>query len=141
MTVKNRICLWYDGDAQEAAKFYAATFPDTRITGIQRAPCDYPSGKQDDALVVEFTCMGIGVMGLDGGPMFPQSEAFSFQIMTEDQEETDRYWTPSSVNGGQESQCGWCKDKWGVSWQTTPASSPKRRWVRIGPRPSAGSTR
>jgi 2-polyprenyl-6-hydroxyphenyl methylase/3-demethylubiquinone-9 3-methyltransferase len=120
MTVKNRICLWYDHDAEAAARFYAATFPDTRITAVQRAPGDYPSGKQGDVLVVEFTCMGVPVMGLNGGPRFPQSEAFSFQVVTEDQEETDRYWDAIVGNGGQESQCGWCKDRWGVSWQITP---------------------
>jgi 2-polyprenyl-6-hydroxyphenyl methylase/3-demethylubiquinone-9 3-methyltransferase len=120
MTHKNKICLWYDHDAEAAATFYAATFPDTRITGVQRAPGDYPGGKQGNVLVVEFTCMGIPVMGLNGGPEFPQSEAFSFQVMTEDQEETDRYWNAIVGNGGQESQCGWCKDKWGVSWQITP---------------------
>jgi predicted 3-demethylubiquinone-9 3-methyltransferase (glyoxalase superfamily) len=120
MTPRNRICLWFDHDAEEAARFYAATFPDTRITAIQRAPGDHPSGKQGDVLVVEFTCMGIPVIGLNGGPAFPQSEAFSFQVATEDQEETDRYWNAIVGNGGQESACGWCKDRWGVSWQITP---------------------
>jgi len=120
MTDKNKICLWYDHDAEAAATFYAATFPDTLITGVQRAPGDYPGGKQGNVLVVEFTCMGIPVMGLNGGPQFPQSESFSFQVMTEDQEETDRYWNAIVGNDGQESQCGWCKDKWGVSWQITP---------------------
>jgi len=120
MKIKNRICLWYAGDAGEAANFYAATFPDTRITGEQRAPRDYPNGKKGDLLVVEFTCMGIPVMGLNGGPAFPQSPAFSFQVVTEDQEETDRYWNAIVGSGGQESQCGWCRDKWGVSWQITP---------------------
>jgi len=120
MTDKNKICLWYDHDAEAAATFYAATFPDTLITGVQRAPGDYPGGKQGNVLVVEFTCMGIPVMGLNGGPQFPQSESFSFQVMTEDQEETDRYWNAIVGNDGQESQCGWCKDKWGASWQITP---------------------
>jgi 2-polyprenyl-6-hydroxyphenyl methylase/3-demethylubiquinone-9 3-methyltransferase len=120
MTSKSRICLWYDHDAEEAASFYAATFPDTRITDIQRAPGDYPGGKRGDVLVVEFTCLGLPVMGLNGGPHFPQSEAFSFHVVTEDQEETDRYWNAIVGNGGQEGQCSWCKDKWGVSWQITP---------------------
>lgn len=120
MTPKNRICLWYNHDAEEAANFYAATFPDTRIDNVQRAASDYPGGKQGDALVVEFTVMGVPVIGLNGGPEFPQSEAFSFQVITEDQEETDRYWNAIVGNGGQESQCSWCKDKWGVSWQITP---------------------
>ena len=117
---KNRICLWFDHDAEEAANFYAATFPDTRIDKILRAPGDYPDGEAGAVLVVEFTCMGIAVMGLNGGPQFPQSEAFSFAVLTEDQAETDRYWNAIVGNGGQESQCGWCKDKWGVSWQITP---------------------
>jgi 2-polyprenyl-6-hydroxyphenyl methylase/3-demethylubiquinone-9 3-methyltransferase len=121
MTVKNKICLWYDHDAEEAASFYAATFPDTRITAIHRAPGDYPGGKQGDVLVVEFVCMGIPVIGLNGGPEFRHSEAFSLQVVTEDQEETDRYWNAIVCNGAQESQCSWCKDRWGVSWQITPS--------------------
>ncbi len=120
MTAKNQVCLWYDGDAQEAAAFYAETFPDTRVTATNRAPGDYPDGKAGDVLTVEFTVMGIPVIGLNGGSTFPQSEAFSFQVLTEDQEETDRYWNAIVGNGGQESQCGWCKDKWGLSWQITP---------------------
>ena len=117
---KNQVCLWYNHDAEEAAKFYAATFPDTKVTDVQRSPTDFPDGKEGDVLVVLFECMGIPVIGLNGGSMFPQSEAFSFQVITEDQEETDRYWNAIVGNGGQESQCGWCKDKWGVSWQITP---------------------
>jgi predicted 3-demethylubiquinone-9 3-methyltransferase (glyoxalase superfamily) len=117
---KNTICVWYDKDAEEAANFYAATFPDSQVGAIERAPMDYPGGKSGDVLVVNFTVCGIPCYGLNGGPIFPHSEAFSFQIMTEDQEETDRYWNAIVGNGGQESQCGWCKDKWGVNWQITP---------------------
>jgi 2-polyprenyl-6-hydroxyphenyl methylase/3-demethylubiquinone-9 3-methyltransferase len=117
---KNQVCLWYDREAEEAANFYASVFPDTAVEGVHRSLTDYPGGKQDDVLVVEFTCMGIPVLGLNGGPAFPQSEAFSFQVITENQEETDRYWNAIVGNGGQESQCGWCKDKWGVSWQIAP---------------------
>lgn len=121
MTIaRNTICLWYDRDAEDAAHFYAATFPDSAVTGVFRAPTDFPSGKAGDVLTVTFTVMGIPCMGLNGGPAFPQSEAFSFQILTEDQEETDRYWNAIVGNGGQESACGWCKDRWGVSWQITP---------------------
>ena len=120
MRPKNAVCLWYNHDAEEAANFYAGIFPDTSVGRIIRAPGDYPDGKQGDVLVVEFTCMGIPVIGLNGGPIFPQSEAFSFQVITEDQEETDCYWNAIVDNGGQESQCGWCKDRWGVSWQITP---------------------
>jgi predicted 3-demethylubiquinone-9 3-methyltransferase (glyoxalase superfamily) len=119
-TPKNTICLWYDRDAEEAARFYAATFPNSSIGGIHRAPSDYPDGKAGDVLTVEFTVVGIPCIGLNGGPQFKHSEAFSFQILTEDQEETDRYWNAIVNNGGQESQCGWCKDKWGLSWQITP---------------------
>ena len=118
---KNTICLWYDGDAEEAARFYAKTFPDSSVGAVQRAPGDYPDGKEGDVLVVEFTVVGIPCIGLNGGPQFPHTEAFSFQIATEDQEETDRYWNAIVGNGGKESACGWCKDKWGVSWQITPA--------------------
>ena len=117
---KNTICLWYDGDAEEAARFYAETFPDSHVTAVMRAPSDNPSGRAGDVLTVEFTVAGIPCMGLNGGPTFPQTEAFSFQIATDDQEETDRYWDAIVGNGGQESACGWCKDRWGVSWQITP---------------------
>jgi len=117
---KNTICLWYDHDAEEAANFYAATFPDTKVGAIQRAPSDYPDGKAGDPLVVEFSVMGIPCIGLNGGDMFKHNEAFSFQVATEDQAETDKYWNAIVGNGGQESQCGWCKDKWGISWQITP---------------------
>lgn len=117
---KNKICLWYDKDAEEAARFYAETFPDSEVTAVHRAPSDFPSGKEGDVLVVDFTVVGIPCMGLNGGDYFKHSEAFSFQIATDDQEETDRYWNAIVGNGGQESQCGWCKDKWGLSWQITP---------------------
>jgi len=117
---KNTICLWYERDAEEAARFYAKTFPNSSVGDLQRAPADNPSGKAGDALVVAFTVVGIPCVGINGGPHFKQSEAFSFQISTEDQAETDRYWNAIVGNGGQESQCGWCKDKWGVSWQITP---------------------
>jgi 2-polyprenyl-6-hydroxyphenyl methylase/3-demethylubiquinone-9 3-methyltransferase len=117
---RNRVCLWYEGEAEDAANFYAETFPETRVTNVIRAPGDYPAGEQGGVMVVEFTCLGIPAMGLNGGPAFRHSEAFSFQLITEDQEETDRYWNAIVGNGGQESQCGWCKDKWGVSWQITP---------------------
>lgn len=117
---KNTICLWFDKDAEEAARFYAATFPDSAVTAIRRAPGDYPSGKEGDVLTVEFTVCGIPCLGLNGGPAFTHDEAFSFQIATDDQEETDRYWNAIVGNGGAESECGWCKDKWGLSWQITP---------------------
>ena len=117
---KVTLCLWYEGDAEEAANFYATTFPDSHVGAVHRAPGDYPAGKQGDALTVEFTVIGIPCIGLNGGPMFKHSEAFSFQIATEDQEETDRYWNAIVGNGGAESMCGWCKDKWGLSWQITP---------------------
>ena len=119
--VKNKICLWYDHDAQEAAEFYAKTFSDSYVSAIHRAPGDYPSGKEGDVLTVEFNVMGISCMGLNGGDTFKHNEAFSFQVATEDQEETDRYWNAIINNGGQASACGWCKDKWGVSWQITPS--------------------
>ena len=114
------LCLWYDGAAEEAARFYAATFPDSRVDGVHRAPSDYPSGKAGDVLTVTFTVLGLPCMGLNGGPAFKPNEAFSFQVATDDQAQTDRYWNAIVGNGGQESACGWCKDKWGVSWQITP---------------------
>jgi predicted 3-demethylubiquinone-9 3-methyltransferase (glyoxalase superfamily) len=117
---KNTICLWFDKDAEDAANFYAATFPDSRVTAVYRALSDFPGGKEGDVLTVEFTVCGIPCMGLNGGPVFKQSEAFSFQIATEDQEETDRYWNAIVDNGGKVSDCGWCKDRWGLSWQITP---------------------
>jgi predicted 3-demethylubiquinone-9 3-methyltransferase (glyoxalase superfamily) len=120
MTPKNTICLWYDDDALEAAQFYAATFPDSQVTAVHEAPTDYPGGKKGQVLTVEFTVLGIPCLGLNGGPVFPHSEAFSFQVATDDQAETDRYWNAIVDNGGQESACGWCKDRWGVSWQITP---------------------
>ena len=121
MTVaKNTICIWFDKEAETAARFYAATFPDSKVSAVHRAPSDYPSGKKGDVLTVQFTVCGIPCIGLNGGPHFKQSEAFSFQITTEDQAETDRLWNAIVGNGGQESQCGWCKDKWGVNWQITP---------------------
>ncbi len=117
---KNTICLWFDKDALEAARFYAATFPDSEVTNIFYAPTDFPSGKAGDVLTVEFTVCGVPCIGLNGGPAFDQTEAFSFQIATDTQEETDRYWNAIVNNGGQESACGWCKDRWGISWQITP---------------------
>ena len=120
MTSKNTICLWYDGAAVDAANFYAKTFPDSAVGAVMRAPGDFPDGKQGDVLTVEFTVVGIPCLGLNGGPQFKQSEAFSFQIATDDQRETDRLWNAIVGNGGQESACGWCKDRWGLSWQITP---------------------
>lgn len=120
MTHKNTICLWYDKDAEAAANFYAATFPDSRVTAVRTAPSDFPSGKKGDVLTVEFTVCGTPCIGLNGGPAFRQSEAFSFQIATDDQDETDRYWNAIVGKGGAGSACGWCKDKWGVNWQITP---------------------
>ena len=120
MTSKNTICLWFNKDAQEAARFYATTFPDSRVTAVHHAPSDYPSGKMGDVLTVEFTVLGIPCLGLNGGTAFKHSEAFSFQIATDDQQETNRYWNAIVGNGGQESQCGWCRDRWGISWQITP---------------------
>ena len=120
MIAKNTICIWYDKDAEAAARFYAEVFPDSRVTAVHRAPGDYPSGKEGDVLTVDFTVAGIPCIGLNGGPAFKHSEAFSFQVLTADQAETDRYWNAIVGNGGQESHCGWCKDKWGVSWQITP---------------------
>ena len=120
MTPKNTICLWYDNDALEAARFYSATFPNSTLTAVHNAPSDYPGGKEGQVLVVEFTVFGIPCIGLNGGDTFKQTEAFSFQIATDDQPETDRYWNAIVRNGGEESQCGWCKDRWGISWQITP---------------------
>ena len=117
---KNTICLWYDHDAEEAARFYAETFPDSSVGAIVLAPGDYPSGKEGDVITVNFTVLGIPCIGLNGGPEFKHNEAFSFQVATQDQEETDRYWNAIVNNNGQESECGWCKDKWGVSWQIIP---------------------
>ncbi|HUM39152.1 MAG TPA: VOC family protein [Nitrospira sp.] len=117
---KNTICLWYDKDAEEAAHFYAKTFPDSCVSAVHRAPGDYPSGKKGDVLTVEFTVMGIPCLGLNGGPAFKHNQAFSFQVATVDQAETDRYWNAIVGNGGEESECGWCQDKWGLSWQITP---------------------
>ncbi len=117
---KNTICLWYDREAEDAARFYAATFPDSSVDAVHRAPGDFPSGKQGDVLTVMFTVLGIPCLGLNGGSAFKPSEAFSFQVATADQAETDRYWDTIVGNGGEVSACGWCKDKWGVSWQITP---------------------
>ena len=120
MASKNTICLWYNGTALDAAQFYAATFPDSAVHAVHRAPGDYPSGKQGDVLTVEFSVAGVPCLGLNGGPAFSHTEAFSFQISTDDQAETDRLWNAIISNGGQESACGWCKDRWGLSWQITP---------------------
>ena len=122
---KNTICLWYNDDAEDAARFYAATFPDSSLIAVHRAPGDYPTGKEGNVLTVDFTVLGIPCLGLNGGPAFKHNEAFSFQVATEDQAETDRYWNAIVGNGGQESDCGWCKDKWGVSWQITPIALTK----------------
>ena len=122
---KNTICLWYDGNAEEAARFYAETFPDSYVGAVHRAPADFPTGKQDDVLTVEFTVMGIPCLGLNGGPGVPHNWAFSFQVATTDQAETDRYWNAIVGNGGEESECGWCKDKWGVHWQIMPIALTK----------------
>jgi predicted 3-demethylubiquinone-9 3-methyltransferase (glyoxalase superfamily) len=122
---KNTICLWYEKDAEEAARFYSATFPNSSVGAVHRAPGDSPSGKEGDVLTVEFAVMGITCIGLNGGPMFKQSEAFSFQVATVDQAETDRYWNAIVGNGGEESMCGWCRDKWGLSWQITPIALTK----------------
>ena len=120
MIPRNRVCLWYESDALDAAGFYAATFADTTVDHVQRAPGDYPGGTEGDVFSVEFTVMGIPCLGVNGGPAFRHGEAFSFQVVTEDQEETDRYWNAIVDNGGEASQCSWCKDRWGISWQITP---------------------
>ena len=120
MKPKNTICLWFDKEAHEAARFYAATFPDSKVTAVHEAPGDYPGGKKGNVLTVEFTVLGIPCLGLNGGPTFKHTEAFSFQVATDNQEETDRYWNAIVGHGGQESACGWCKDRWGFSWQITP---------------------
>ena len=117
---KNVICIWYDNDAEEAARFYAKTFPNSAVKAVHKAPGDFPGGKQGQVLTVEFTVVGVPCVGLNGGPIFKHNEAFSFQIQTEDQAETDRYWNAIVGNGGAESACGWCKDKWGLSWQISP---------------------
>lgn len=122
---KNRVCLWYDGDAEEAARFYAETFPHSSVDAVHRAPGDYPAGKEGDVLTVEFTVLGIPCLGLNGGPACKHSDAFSFQVATVDQAETDRYWDAIIGNGGQASACGWCRDKWGLSWQITPIALTK----------------
>jgi predicted 3-demethylubiquinone-9 3-methyltransferase (glyoxalase superfamily) len=120
MISKNTICLWFDKEAEQAAMFYAATFPDSKVVNIFHAPSEFPGGNKGDVLTVEFTVCSIPCIGLNGGPVFKHNEAFSFQIATDNQEETDRYWNAIVGNGGQESDCGWCKDRWGVSWQITP---------------------
>lgn len=119
---KNTVCLWFDSDAESAARFYAQTFPDSSVGAVHSAPADFPSGKAGDVLTVQFTVLGIPCIGLNGGPVFTPSEAFSFQVATVDQEETDRYWDAIVGNGGSESACGWCKDRWGISWQITPVA-------------------
>jgi predicted 3-demethylubiquinone-9 3-methyltransferase (glyoxalase superfamily) len=122
---KNTICVWYNGGAEDAARFYAKTFPDSSVGKVLRAPGDYPAGKQGDVLTVDFIVMGIPCIGLNGGPAFKHSEAFSFQVATNDQAETDRYWNAIVGNGGEESMCGWCKDRWGISWQISPIALTK----------------
>lgn len=120
MISKNTICLWFDGGAEQAARFYAETFPDSSVQAIHRAPGDYPAGKEGDVLTVQFTVAGIPCIAMNGGPGVPHSNAFSFQIATDDQAETDRLWNAIIGNGGKENACGWCQDKWGLSWQITP---------------------
>jgi 2-polyprenyl-6-hydroxyphenyl methylase/3-demethylubiquinone-9 3-methyltransferase len=122
---KNTICLWYDGDAEEAANFYAKTFPDSSVDAVHRAPADYPAGKEGDVLTVEFTVLGVPCLGLNGGPGVAHTYAFSFQVATADQAETDRYWNAIIDNGGEANACGWCKDKWGLNWQITPVALTK----------------
>ena len=122
---KNTICVWYNGDAEDAARFYAETFPDSSVDAVHLAPDDYPSGKKGEVLTVDFTVMGIRCLGLNGGPAFKHSQAFSFQVATTDQAETDRYWNAIVGNGGEENACGWCKDKWGLYWQITPIALSK----------------
>jgi len=134
MTSKNTICLWFERNALDAANFYAKTFPDSSVGAVHRAPGDYPDGKQGDVLTVEFTVVGIPCIGLNGGPHFKHSEAFSFQIATDDQAETDRLWDAIVSNGGQENACGWCKDRWGLSWQITPRALTD---AVMGPDPAA----
>ncbi|WP_041522218.1 VOC family protein [Gilvimarinus agarilyticus] len=121
-TAKNRVCLWFDGDAEMAAKFYASIFPDSSVDAVHRAPSDYPAGKKGDVITVDFTVMGIACMGLNGGSTFTHNESFSFQVATIDQAETDQYWNAIIANGGEASACGWCKDRWGISWQITPVA-------------------
>lgn len=120
MRPKNTVCLWFDGEAETAARFYTGLFAGSRMGGVHCAPADFPSGRAGDVLTVDFVVAGIPCMGLNGGPAFKPNEAFSFQIATEDQAETDRYWNAIIDNGGQASACGWCKDRWGISWQITP---------------------
>lgn len=122
---RNTICIWYDREAEEAARFYASVFPDSAVTAVLRSPMDIPGTKAGDVLVVQFTVCAIPCIGLNGGPAFPHTEAFSFQIATDTQEETDRYWHALVGNGGRESECGWCKDRWGVNWQITPRTLTK----------------
>lgn len=136
MTAKNTICLWYDNDAEEAANFYASVFPDTTVIAVHQAPADYPSGKQGDVITVEFSVMGIPCVGLNGGKAFTHCEAFSFQVSTEDQAETDRLWDAIVGNGGEASVCGWCKDKWGFRGRSPRASSSKPSATPTGRRPS-----